>query len=465
MQPPQQSERELVHAIILSPRGSEVLLKKTDEGLVLPSVEIPRWERVAENLTATLKREWGCDAICLFTPKGRPVNLGSDCNHYEVMQCWQDAERTPEAAWFPLLSLAINSFGDMEQFQRIADGLQELESYERDLSAPFAKRGGLLELRKWIADVVGRLGLEPTDQFQQFNAGPTFSLIRFETDGPAVWFKAVGEPNLREFPLMLKLTELFPKFMPEILGTRREWNSWLSREVVGTNLGKARDVVLWQRAAADLANLQIESTSNCDSLLQAGAHDLRFDVLISAIEPFFELAARLMHEQPKVPPAILSPEDLSLVRMLVDDALTMLEDLGIPDTLGHLDLNPCNIILSANGSVFLDWAEACVGHPFFSLEYLFQHSRREVGSNATVQREIAEAYIRPWRQVHPDNRINEALALVPLPAVFAYAVGTETWKDEERLRDPNLAGYFRALARRMNREAAHFLERRSPCLN
>jgi hypothetical protein len=38
-------------------------------------------------------------------------------------------------------------------------------------------------------------------------------------------------------------------------------------------------------------------------------------------------------------------------------------------------------------------------------------------------------------------------------------------KDEERLRDPKIAGYFRGLARRMNREAMQVLERRSPCLS
>ena len=117
------------------------------------------------------------------------------------------------------------------------------------------------ELRHWTAHVIRPLGLELTGPLRQYNASPSFSLIRFETNGPAVWFKAVGEPNLREFPITLKLAELFPRFMPEVLGTKPEWNGWLSREVDGQNLGETKDIALWEQAATDLARLQIQSIS------------------------------------------------------------------------------------------------------------------------------------------------------------------------------------------------------------
>jgi hypothetical protein len=64
----------------------------------------------------------------------------------------------------------------------------------------------------------------------------------------------------------------------------------------------------------------------------------------------------------------------------------------------------------------------------------------------------------------PDDVASEALALAPLGAVFAYAAGSDGWKDEERLRDPKTAGYFRSLARRMHWEAIQFIERRPACL-
>ena len=61
--------------------------------------------------------------------------------------------------------------------------------------------------------------------------------------------------------------------------------------------------------------------------------------------------------------------------------------------------------------------------------------------------------------------IAEALALAPLLAAFAYAVGSNTWEDKERLHEPTTAGYLRSLTRRMNREANELADRRSLCLH
>jgi len=460
----QQSERETCRLIVFGPGRADVLVKNTPAGFALPSVEIARWERVAENLTAVLKRDWGCDAVCLFTLECPAEDRNSNEDHYEVMECWRDGRISSETEWAAICSLGANSFLHKADFQTLQRCLHQLKRYEGDASSPFARTGWLGSLRNWTSGAIHPLGLELMDSLRQFNAGPAFNLIRFETTGRAVWFKAVGEPNLREFPITLKLAELFPRFMPEVLATRPEWNGWLSREAEGQNLGEAKDIDAWKLAVADLAKLQIESISSSESFLSLGAHDLRSDALLSAIDPFFDLVARLMDRQPKSPPAILSGEELSLTRILLDDALTMLADLRIPTTLGHLDLNPWNIIVSTDSCTFLDWAEAYVGQPFFSFEYLLEHFRGNQEDHAQFESCFINAYKAPWQEFLSDDCISEALAMAPLAAVFAYAVGGGTWKDAERLRNPKTAGYFRSLARRMNREAVR-LERRSSCLS
>jgi len=450
--------------IVFGRDGTEILLNHSDAGFSLLSVEIPRWERVAENLTAIVKQESHCDAVCLFSPKCSPEGVTSNIDHYEVMECWRDQTRVSRTVWKPINSLTLDSFVRPQEFKTIEQSLRELEGYECDPSSPFARRGWFRGLRDWTAQIIRPLGLHLSDSFRQYNASPSFNLIRFETTGSAVWFKGVGEPNRREFPITVKLAELFPSFMPEVLGTKSEWNGWLSREVQGKNLGEAKDLALWEQAAADLARLQIESISESESILQLGTHDLRFDALSPAIEPFFDVVGRVMDEQPKVPPAILSREELSLLRVLVGDALTLLADLRIPNTLGHLDLNPGNILVSGHRCIFLDWAETYVGHPFFSLEYLLAHFGRGVDANPYDRSRMVDAYTAPWRRMVSNDRITEGLVLTPLAAVFAYAVGMDAWKDDARLRDPKIAGYIRSLARRMNREATE-LERRSSCLS
>jgi hypothetical protein len=464
MESQEQSERETCRVIVFGRDGTDVLLKLTEAGFVFPCVKVPRWERLAENLTAALNKNWDCDAVCLFTPNNTSQDGDPNGPHYEVMECWRDG-RIGRLDWKPVASLTADSFQNEAEFRILERCLHELEGYENNPASPFAKRGWLTRLRESTAEMVSRLGVELTGPLRQYNASPTFNLIRFETTGPAVWFKAVGEPNLREYPITLNLAELFPRFVPEIVGTRPEWNAWLSSEVEGTNLGETKDVGLWEQAATDLAELQIQSISRSDSLLDAGARDLRTDALRTSVDPFFDLVAQLMDEQPKAPPPTLSRHELSLLKLRIKDALTLLEDLEIPSTLGHLDLNPWNVIVSPNGSVFLDWAEAYVGPPFFSFEYFVQHFRRDMGANTALESQVISAYIGPWRQLLPDHLTSEALALAPLAAVFAYAAGSDGWKDKQRLRDPKAAAYCRSLARRMNREAIRFIEGRSACLS
>jgi hypothetical protein len=463
MKSQEQCELQTCRVIVFRPGVADVLLKCSEDGFAFPCVKVPRWERLAENLTAALKTNWDCDAVCLFTPNNTSLDGDPNGPHYEVMECWRD-EHIGGLDWKPVASLTADSFHNKEEFRILEQSLHELEGYESNPASPFAKGGWLARLREWTAEMVSRLGFELTGPLCQYNASPAFNLIRFETTGAAVWFKAVGEPNLREYPITLKLAELFPKFVPEILGTKPEWNAWLSREVQGTNLGETKDVGWWEQAAADLAKLQIQSISRSDSILDSGAHDLRTDALRTSVDPFFDLVARLMEEQPKVPPPTLSRHELSLLKLRIEDSLTLLEDLEIPNTLGHLDSNPWNVIVSANGSVFLDWAEAYVGPPFFSFEYLLHHFRRDIGVNTALESQVISAYIQPWRQLLPDDLESEALALAPLGAVFAYAAGTGVWKDKQHLRDPKTSAYFRSLARRMNREAIQFIGRRPACL-
>lgn len=442
-----------------------VLLVIDELGFAFPAVEIPRWERLAKNLTGALKRDWDCDAVCLFTPNHSPEDGNLNGQHYEVMECWRDGGCKDETEWKPIHSLTEDSFQNEAEFRILEQCLRQLDRYERDPSSPFAMRGWLAELRRWTEGMIRPLGLELTGSFCQYNAGPSFSLIRFETNGRAVWFKAVGEPNQREFPITLKLSQQFPKYLPELVGGREDWNGWLSLEAPDTNLRETLEISLWESAAESLAALQMESVAKTESILDAGAHDLRTGTLSRLVQPFLAVITRFMEQQTKVPPPVLSHQELSLLGVRIEDSLALLEDLRFPEVLGHSDLNPGNIIVSANGSVFLDWAEAHVGHPFLSFEYLLEHLRRTIGTDVALEFRLARSFSAPWRQLFSDEIVAEALSLTPLAAVFAYAAGNHAWKDQQRLKDDlKVAGYFRSLARRMKREAMQFTDRRSLCL-
>jgi hypothetical protein len=290
------------------------------------------------------------------------------------------------------------------------------------------------------------------------------NLVGPGTNGPAVWFKAVGEPNLREFPISVTLSSLFPGFVPTVIATRPIWNGWLTIEFIGQPLDELHDARAWERAAGTLAELQIESFGRIEELLKAECRDLRVTSLLTFVDPFTEVMSLLMEQQHKTPPPILSAKQLETLGAQAKDVLSAWAQLNVPDTLGHLDFNPGNILCSANQCVLLDWAEAYLGPPFLTFEYLqthFMRRRQETGVDA----EVENAYHAKWHTVLSAKTISAARELVPVLAVFAFAVGTAAWHRPAMLQQPKVAAYLRSLTRKMQVEMQRLQERRHTCRN
>ena len=458
----QESDRETWRAIVLRQQGAEVLLTATVSGFRLPSLEIPRWRRLAEQLTSAMKAEWGCDAICLAVLDGSTAHDGCEPTRYAVMEFWSDTRSaTDRAEWIPGTSVGPQAFEDNQDYLALRQALEQCSKPPAGAAGPFAKPGWFAELRAWIAEAIRPYGLELRNSFCQFNASPTFSLIRFETSGPAVWFKAVGEPNLREFTLTPILAKLFAGSIPHIFAARSAWNAWLAWDVEGASLGHSREVEHWKSAATAFANVQIASISYGRELLQCGARDLRLPAISESIEPFFAVMAHLMERQSQCPPAILGHAELLCLEKQLKSAFSLVADLRIPDTLGHPDLNPENVLRTRQGWTFLDWAQAFVGFGCVSFEYFLEHFRHAVDADAAVEAELRECYWKPWRAVIPSICLTELQRAAPLLAVFAYAVQGGFWTSNQKVSEGKAAGYLRSLTRRMKLEADQFSAHRA----
>ncbi len=460
-----QSEQEAYRVIVLSSDVRDILLVPNCERFALPSVEIPRWQRVAENLTAEVRTEWGEEIVCLFELNDLSGMYLAGV-HYQAARHWRTVgvPKIP-TRWVSVGSLSKESITDVADYLAIQHTTMQCGTDgKRSPTGPFTTLGWFEELRGWIEEVIEPLGFHLNGSFRQLNASPCFSLIHFETDGPALWFKAVGEPNQREFPISCVLSKLFPGHVPSVLGTRPEWHGWLTREVAGTLLSDVQEKALWEEVGAALAELQTNSIAHGVPILAAGARDLSVNALSAMIEPFFKTSTQLMERQTKIPPAPLRRSELLSLRDGVATALEVLEALEIPETLGHLDLNPGNIVVSPERCVFLDWAEAYLGNPFFTFQYLLEHLRRTATADSALVPKLVSTYCQGWEEMIGRAAIDGALSLTPLLAVFAYAAGIEVWRDEEKIQDPAIAGYLRSLARRMHREANSLSERRSVCL-
>jgi len=244
--------------------------------------------------------------------------------------------------------------------------------------------------------------------------------------------------------------------MAKLIAVRSDWNAWLTDEIQGMGLDSIRDLDSWCRAARCLAELQVASIGRTSTILARGAHDSRLTTLLSLIPPFFAAIGGLMEAPVKTEPRRLNAQEMRATELRLTEALQELETDTIPDALNHFDLNPSNAIVGQHECKFVDWAEAAIGNPFFSFEYLRQHFVRALGDEAGATEEFRNSYVNVWRTVLSHSAIERTGELMPLIAPFAFAV-TLPWNDAHGDARSEFGGLLRSLARRMHREAEQLI--------
>jgi len=451
-------DHDFFRILLYRRNGKELLLMQASKSLALPTIPIPRHSRVAQRIREAIRKDWELDSCCLFSVGDRYSPA------YAVELCGEASTHPAKRHWLPVDSLTARDFSEAQDFHVIDNATKQLNQYRNaGANSPFGKLGWLRDVIGWVESKATSLGLHLTGEFQQVNASPTFSLIRFETDGPALWFKAVGEPNLQEYRITRALAELLPDYLPRLLASHELWNAWATIEVEGHTLEEFTSDADWEKAAFTLASLQIGSFGNALHLIGAGCRDARARVLLENIDSFFGSTTEVMAQQRKQDPPPLNRTELTALAKRIREALEELMESEIPNVLGHLDCNAGNIIVSRDKCVFLDWAEGSIGHPFFTMQYLLEHSRQIRSTYGGDKNKIISSYLTPWQSFTDVRQIAADLALTPLLAAYAYATSIEP-RTNRGSASPEMAALLRSLTRRMKREADTLAERSAACL-
>lgn len=460
-----QTDQESYRLIVTRREATELLLNSNGPSRCLPQAGVRSGERLAVQLTQAVKNNFDLETYCLFVPAFCRTPDAAREPRYAVMESVEQNGSAPAcSSWVSTNSAVRENALPSDEADGLKSSLEEMGRYAAEpRKRPFAKPGWIRELFRWAEDQIEPLGFKLTGGFQQLNAGPSFSLIRIETTGPALWFKATGEPNDHELAVTCTLARLFPSYLPDLLSARPSWNGWLSRECQGETLDTRADVSAWARAAETLAGLEIASIGKSRELLACGCKDLTLGALAGRIGRFLARMSERMTLQKSEPPAILANSDVAFLRDELKQACTALEDLGLPDVLGHIDFNPGNIVISPEKCVFLDWAEASVVSPFITFSYLREHALRTFSLTAAAQEQIERAYLDPWRRLLSPPDIARGKALSALVAVFAYALALDEQGSREAAESSASAGFLRSLARRIHREAVGIRGRRELC--
>lgn len=435
------SSTQRCRLIVLNGDASAVLTCSTKTARQLPEVMVRSDARLVEHISQTLLQEdTQIVSMFLLHPRAQVTYLVAE--HWRTRSSGQG-----HGGWEWCLDPAHLEAADRHAFSLARDQVKQADGAA--VRKPFARLGWFRELLEWIHSLPG---VRPTGAFLQLNASASFSLIRFATDnGKAVWFKAVGPPNLRELPITLELATQFPSRLPALIAVKEDWNAWLAEEAPGKSLSDCEQFH-WELAAQSLASVQIDSQTSISRFLAAGARDLRVDKLKLLIWPFLRTAAELMAHETDASAQKLDEQDLRKLGTLVEQALETLDATDMPACLGHLDPNPGNFILSTDSCRILDWAEAYIGHPFFTFEYLLQYHKRFF-TDLRSQADLCTAYYSKWIFGFDRCSLISAAELIPMLAVFVYAAVAEDWTSPQIYQNPGKVRYYCSLVRKMWRLA------------
>lgn len=223
------------------------------------------------------------------------------------------------------------------------------------------ENGFVGEAHRWIEEQLACLGAVRAGDISQPHVYPWSTVMRVPTTNGPLWFKANDASLRHEAGIVDLLSAKHPGAVPPLLARHRE-RGWMLMADAGENLRaivpRERSLARWLDVLELYARVQVDTAGDVDHLLAMGVPDMR---LATLPDRFDELTARLDVER-------RFRDAVGLVRDLADE----LADSGVPETLQHDDLHDGQVFVKDGRHLLLDWGDACVSHPFFTLSVTLQ---------------------------------------------------------------------------------------------
>ena len=224
------------------------------------------------------------------------------------------------------------------------------------MDAPWRDPAWISGAHTWIEEQTARLGLARTGAIEQPHIYPWSTVMRVPTAGGDVWFKANTGQLQHEAALVSLVSERVPERVPPLLATDLE-RGWMLMADAGQRLREVvtaeRSLTRWLDILPATARIQLAMEPDVDALLALGVPDMRLATLPEGY-------AQLMD--------VLDTEDryrdgLARVVELAEELATF----GIAETLQHDDLHDGQVFVRDGTHLVMDWGDACISHPFFTL--------------------------------------------------------------------------------------------------
>jgi len=294
----------------------------------------------------------------------------------------------------------------------------------------------LAEAHEWIREQVALFGAGSVGVIDQHHVRPWSTVMRVPTETGDVYFKANAPALRHEAALVTLLAARRPDCVPPLLGVDLE-RGWMLMADAGTRLReiveRERDLVCWLKILPLYAGLQVDLADQADELVAVGVPDLRLSTLPSKYE-------QLLDDLPTLP-----SDDRRRLAGNVSRVQEMCEELagyGLSETIQHDDFHDGQVFVRDGRYLLLDWGDACISHPFFTLSVTLEGNLAWGLDDVQGSVEVGpfrDAYLAPFIRITKSADLDAASATAMrlgwvCRAVNAHLGGSEAADTHVRLR-------------------------------
>jgi hypothetical protein len=269
------------------------------------------------------------------------------------------------------------------------------------------------EATTWIQTVVPNVGPRRLVQIE-----PWASVFAADTTGGVVWFKACAPTHAFEVPLTASLSCRWRRTVADVLAhdaVRR----WLLLADAGEPLRRVGNPPeRWEAFLPAYAELQIGESSHVEEHLRNGVPDLRVEHL-----------PRLYDQLTRANLPLDGSERATLAAFgaRFEERCSQLAAGGIGPSVQHDDLHMNNVYAKGDELRVLDWGDASIGHPFFSLFEVFRflaEVNRLPPEDPWFAR-LRDAYLEPW-----GDDVRDVFDLAQVVGGYAHAIAWQQQRDQ-----------------------------------
>ncbi len=278
------------------------------------------------------------------------------------------------------------------------------------------------EAERWIRGRAEELGRSLTGPIAQPHIQPWATVMRAPTADGDLWFKATLPVMAHEAGVVRVLAARRPDLVPPLLAGDPD-RGWMLMDDAGERLRaiveRERDLGRWEQILPLYGELQADAAADAGRLAALGAPARPLALLRGQYDSLLARADWLADDE---------RDRLRGLSPRVAELCAQLAASGIPDSIQHDDLHDGQVFVRDGRYLFMDWGDACVSHPFFTmsvtLEGVLGWGLDDIEGSQDIT-PFADAYLRPFERYAGAAALREALAVALRLGWICRALNTE----------------------------------------